>query len=83
MSRSDVALKIVETVASVQMEKTGDQQQDAINWVGACMNLIEPQIMGVYIVHGPMGEIISVHLREEDAEAAAGKDEKVLVWEVE
>ena len=82
MSRSDVAQKIVQTVASVPMERTGDQNQDAINWVATCMNLIEPEIMGVYIVHGPMGEILSVHLREEDADAVAKKGEKVLTWEV-
>jgi hypothetical protein len=84
MSRSDAARKIVQTCAAVQVEQTGDDRADALRWLVTCMNLIETQLRAVYIVHGPRGEIMSVHLREEDAEAAKGnrKNHTILTWEV-
>jgi hypothetical protein len=85
MSRSDAARKIVQTCAAVQVEQTGDDRADALRWLATCMDLIEPQLMAVYIVHGPMSEIMSVHLREEDAAAAQGdrKNHTILTWEIE
>jgi hypothetical protein len=84
MSHFDVSRKIVQTCMSVQIERTGDDRADTLRWFATCMNLVEPQLAAVYIVHGPMGEIVSVHLREEDAEAAMGnrKNHTVLTWEV-
>lgn len=85
MSRSDVMQKLVQTVMSVKAEDTGDVRADAARWVATCMNLIEPQLMAVYIVHDPMGAIQSVHLRKEDAHDSIGnrKGLRVLTWEVQ
>jgi len=65
------------------MERTGDDKADLARWFAQCMNLIEPLLSAVYIVHkNEGGAIVSVHHTLEAATAACESDETVLTWEV-